>query len=166
MTGLDATAVLGVETIDLDLDGRQLASKNDLFCRLALLLEGAGRLESASAFVHDVQERESLTSTYMENGVAVPHARSSAVRVPSIAFGRSLEGIRYGDDESAPLARLVFMLAVPATVSSAEYMSMLAMLARLLMHAAFREDLTQARTAQDVLDAVERASARREGNVA
>ncbi len=59
-----------------------------------------------------VAERERLASTYMGDGIAMPHARLRDITKPSLLVIRSEEGIRIED--SVEKARLLFVLMTPA----------------------------------------------------
>ncbi|MGL4601567.1 MAG: PTS fructose transporter subunit IIABC, partial [Plesiomonas sp.] len=47
-----------------------------------------------------------------EEGIAIPHAKSTAVKIPSVAIGVSRNGIDYGADDGLP-SKLFFMIASP-----------------------------------------------------
>ena len=52
-----------------------------------------------SNFFADVNAREAVSNTGFEEGVAFPHAKSSAVVTPGVAVGISRSGIDYGADD-------------------------------------------------------------------
>lgn len=58
-----------------------------------------------------LQERESLSSTVLEPGVAIPHIYHHRFRHLVGAFGRRREGILFG--EGQPTVRGIFLLLVP-----------------------------------------------------
>lgn len=64
------------------------------------------------AVLRAVAERERLASTYMGEGVAVPHARLREVEGPSLLLLRSEEGIRI--EGTGERARLLFVLITPS----------------------------------------------------
>ena len=62
--------------------------------------------------VRSVLERERAMSTYLGNGLAIPHARLEGIDKPVVLFGRSETGVPVkGRDEKAHLA---FILLTPA----------------------------------------------------
>ena len=147
--------LIGKDLITLDLKARD---KNSAIAELAYILDQAGKLDSLSEYVKSVRERETLTTTAVGFGVAIPHARSSAVKKTAVAFGRSV-GFRW-ETNSDELVQLVFLLAVPKEDPNTEHMKILASIARMLVHEDFRESLLNAVDPQDVLDAI---NARGEG---
>jgi PTS system fructose-specific IIA component len=79
--------------------------------------------------------------TGLEGGIGIPHARSAHVQEPTLAFARSTEGIDFGAEDGP--AHLIFLIAAPDG-GGAEHMTILASLARRLIHASFRDALSQA----------------------
>ena len=135
--------------IDINLNA---VNKDDAITQLALLLEKGGIVISASEFSKAVHERESLTTTAVGFGVAIPHARSSSVIKPGIAVGRS-KGF-YWDQEADSPVTLVFMLAVPEKIESPEYMKILASISRMLVHEEFRKSLLKAKDKKEFISII------------
>ena len=152
------------ELIDDRLITLDLKSENGTAAieELASLMDQAGKLRSRADFVQAVYQREALTTTATDEwGIAIPHARSVAVKEPAICFGRSC-GMLW-DDESANLVQLVFLIAVPASKPSSDYIETLAALARALVDDDFRKRLMEAHSKEQVIDAI--ASANKIGKV-
>ena len=147
----------------------QAKDKEGAIQELATLLLHSDRISSLEPYVEAVREREEQVSTGVGMGIGIPHGKSSAVVLPSIAFGRSQQGVDFDAIDNQPVY-LVFLLAVPASFGDREYMKTLARLARLLVHESFREKLMNASSKEDVLAAIhtvearfEQGAARREG---
>jgi fructose-specific phosphotransferase system IIA component len=145
-TTVDISLLINQDAITLELEAKDKSSAID---ELAGLLEKSGKLRSKSEYVEAVHARESMVSTAVGFGIAIPHARSSSVINASVAFGKST-GFQWDDTENEPI-RLVFLLAVPEKNTSTEYMAMLASLARMLVHEDFRQSLLKATTKEEVL---------------
>lgn len=122
--------------------------------RLAQALVDAGRVTDLEGFLGDVFARESEMSTWLPGGIGIPHCRSSFVTEPSLAFGRSSEGIDWGSGDG-PVG-LIFMIAAPADGDS-EHLKILAALARKLIHEDFTEALRTARSNEEVVELVTQA---------
>jgi len=82
----------------------------------------------ATQFLEDLEAREAQITTVMDNGVALPHARSHAVRRLGLAVGLAPQGIQF-NPESDVLSRLFFCIAVPSFAPTA-HMPMLQTLAK------------------------------------
>jgi len=125
------------ELIDLDLDAGDRSGATRL---LAQRLVSAGRVSDLDGFLADVTAREQQMPTGLEGGIGIPHARSPHVTEPSLAFGRTDAGVDFGAEDGP--AHLIFLIAAPSE-GGADHMTILASLARRLVHASFREALTQ-----------------------
>jgi len=128
------------DLVDLELTA---ADRYEATRRLAERLQAAGRVTDLDGFLADVRAREAQMPTGIEGGIGIPHARSAHVTEPSLGFGRSPGGIDFGADDGP--ADLIFLIAAPEG-GGAEHMTILASLARRLIHASFKEAL---RTAPD-----------------
>ena len=89
----------------------QAKNKKEVFEELAQMLLDNQRINNKSAFLDDIETRESLSITSMD-GIAYPHAKSQAVTNPAIAVGVKREGIEYGDEDGIK-PTLFFMIASP-----------------------------------------------------
>src|SRR5690625_3363169 len=101
------TDLLKEDTIILDL---QADSKENVLGELVGKLNNAGRLKDPEAFKQDILARESQSTTGVGEAIAIPHAKSAAVKTPAIAFGRSASGIDFDSMDGQP-AHLFFMIA-------------------------------------------------------
>ena len=115
---------------------------------LADLLAADGRLDDQDAYVRAVRAREEETGgTAMEMGIAIPHAKSSGVNSPGVAFGRTSQPIEFGDE----MADLVFLIAAPDGEHNL-HVTVLSQLARRLVHERFRTALREAATPEEVVE--------------
>jgi fructose PTS system EIIA component len=141
-------SIITPELVDLDLSA---ADRAEVTRALAQRLEQAGRVTDLDGFLSDVAAREAQMPTGLEGGIGIPHARSSHVTAPSLAFGRSPAGIDFGAEDGP--AHLIFLIAAPAE-GDADHMTILAALARRLIHASFREALTNANDPQEAAELI------------
>ena len=141
-------SVITTELVDLDLTaGDRHAATRALAERLAK----SGRVSDLEGFLADVRAREAQMPTGIEGGIGIPHARSEHVTEPTLGFGRAPGGIDFGSEDGP--ADLIFLIAAPAG-GGADHMTILAALARRLVHASFREALREARDPQAVVDLI------------
>jgi fructose-specific phosphotransferase system IIA component len=130
--------LITADLVDLDLHGND---RHEATAALAGRLTAAGRVTDTEGFLADVRAREEQMPTGIEGGIGIPHARSAHVTAPSLAFGRSKAGIDFGADDGP--ADLVFLIAAPEGGGS-EHMTILASLARKLVHQDFKTALRDA----------------------
>ncbi|ADH98453.1 PTS fructose transporter subunit IIABC [Salisediminibacterium selenitireducens] len=141
-------------TIALNL---QASSKEDVIKELADVLDREGKLADKDEFINAIQAREDQTSTGIGESVAIPHAKTSAVKEPAIVFGRSQAGIDYDSLDGQP-AKLFFMIA--ATEGANRFhLDALSRLSTFLMDEAFRDALLKADTEDDVLRLIDQKEA-------
>lgn len=140
--------LITADFVDLDL---RAADRHEAVRSLAARLAADGRVTDLDGFLADARDREEQLPTGLEGGIGIPHARSVHVTQPTLAFGRSADGIDFGAADGP--ADLVFLIAAPAG-GHAEHLDILASLARRLVHASFRQALRRAPDAQTVVDLV------------
>ena len=146
---MNIVELLTKETILLDVGA---TTKQGVIEALINQLDGAGKLNDADAFMQDILAREAQSTTGIGDGIAIPHAKSAAVKVPAIAFGRSKEGLDYESLDGQP-AHLFFMIAATDGANDA-HLEALSRLATFLMDAKFRDAVLNAETKEAVIDAV------------
>jgi PTS system fructose-specific IIA component len=138
------------DLVDLDLAA---ADRHEATRSLAERLQAAGRVTDLDGFLADVRAREAQMPTGIEGGIGIPHARSAHVTEPTLGFGRSQRGVDFGADDGP--AHLIFLIAAPEG-GGAEHMTILASLARRLVHASFRDALRQAPDPETVVNLVKK----------
>lgn len=84
------------DLICLDL---KASSKDEVFHEMANLLNSQGKLSNKDLFLKDIYAREEIGNTGFEDGVAIPHAKSAAVKEPAVAIGIHRQGIEYGAED-------------------------------------------------------------------
>lgn len=141
--------LLTEETIILNLDA---TSKQQVLEELTGQLEQAGKLVDRQAFLQDILARESQSTTGIGEGIAIPHAKSLAVKTPAIAFGRSEHGLDYESLDGQP-AHLFFMIAATEGAND-DHLEALSRLATFLMDEKFRSRILAANSKQEVLHAI------------
>ncbi|MEV4740294.1 fructose-specific PTS transporter subunit EIIC [Streptomyces sp. NPDC049555] len=125
-------------------------SKEDAIRELAGLLAASGAVRDTEELIRAVRAREEVGTTGLGEEIAVPHAKTSAVTAPVVAFGRSPQGIEWGSMDGTR-ARLVFMIAVPDGDAADEHLRILAKLAQRLLDPDFRERLLAAADVEAIL---------------
>jgi len=144
------SGLITADLVDLDLDARA-GDKDAAIRHLVTLAHEAGRVTDVEQMLADVRAREAQMPTGLEGGIGIPHARSAAVRVPTLVFGRSSAGIDFGAADGP--ARIVFLIAAPDD-GEGEHLTVLAALARRLVHQSFREALINAGDPKDVVELI------------
>ena len=115
-------------------------------------LDRAGRVSDASAVLDAVFERERAMSTGLEEGIAVPHAKTAAVSTLTAALGIKREGLDFESADGKP-TRIVFLLIAELN-NPGPHVRALAKLARLLSDPQVRSALINAKTAEEMLETI------------
>lgn len=148
------TELLTKETVLLDLKSLE---KQQVLDELAEKLNSAGKLNDIKAYRQAIDAREAESTTGIGEGIAIPHAKTAAVKTPAIAFGRSNAGVDYQSLDGAP-AHLFFMIAASEGASN-EHLETLSKLSTYLIHQDFREKLMKAKTPEEIIALFEQKEA-------
>ena len=108
------------------------------------MASGSIKERDVNKIVQTLLKRESLGSTGIGQGVAIPHGKSDAVTRLVGAFGVSHGGVNFDSLYGEP-AHLFFLLVAPED-SAGPHLKALARISRLLKDKHFRDSL---RTAKD-----------------
>ncbi len=127
----------------------KVAGKEEIVKEIASCLFSAGKISDLEKFVKDVLERESLGSTGIGYGIAIPHARTTAASGFAIGFGKSGAGIEFKSIDGQKVNLIFLMGAAPNDLNL--YLRLLAELSKLLMNASFRRELMSANTATELI---------------
>lgn len=136
-------------------------TKNEVLDELIAVLDQAGRLNSREGMKEAILAREALSSTGIGEGIAIPHAKTAAVKRPSIAYGFSPEGIDFDALDQQP-AHLFFMIAATEDANQA-HLETLALLSQMLMDETFRQKLAEAKAKEEILEMITRKEAEIKG---
>ena len=145
------------ECISLNLQSK---SKADVIDELVGILDKAGKLNDREAFKEQILKREAQSSTGLEEGIAIPHAKTAAVKVPSIAIGISKEGLDY-ESFDGEVSRLFFMIAA-AEGADDTHIELLSKLSTILLEDEVREALLHAKSKEEVIQMLEDEMAKEE----
>ena len=143
---MDVTNYIQEDLINLNLQSR---NKEDAIRELAQLMEDTPAMGNLKQFLEDVFERERLETTGIGDEIALPHARSDAVKHVIIAMGRSEHGINFESPDGRNV-RLFFLMGTPRE-SVSHYLKILAQLSRLLNQGPLREKLFEAEDSESVV---------------
>ncbi len=138
-------------TINLDL---KVENKNDVIDQLVELLDFAGKLNNKEEYKKEILRRESLSSTGIGEGIAIPHGKTSAVKEPSLALGIVKNGVDYDSLDGEPV-HIVFMIAAGES-ANADHLETLSKLSVLLMNPEFKNGLLSVKTPSEVLDLIDK----------
>lgn len=145
------TELLTKATIHLALKSTQ---KTDVIEELITVLDSAGKLADRSEYKEAILAREEQSTTGIGEGIAIPHAKTNAVKQSAIAFGRSKKGIDYESFDGQP-AYLFFMIAAKEGANNT-HLEALSRLSMMLLKEEVRRELLEADSEDEILDIINR----------
>ncbi len=115
--------------------------KEEVLKELVDVLIGAEEIEKRcrNKLIDALMARESLGSTAIGQGIAIPHAKTDCVNKLVAAFGLSKKGIDFDSLDGEP-AYIFFLLVAPQD-SAGPHLKALARISRLLKDKYFRDNL-------------------------
>ncbi len=131
------------DRVSLDLTGE---TRDDVLGALVSLLTLDERSEATLS--RTLRRRESLGSTGIGRGIAIPHCRSLMVRRLRLAYGRHRGGVEYHAIDNRPVHHFFLIVAPPVEVS-VQYLPVLGKLAQFAKHRDVPGKLTGLRSADE-----------------
>ena len=146
--------LLAKESIDLQ---AKVGSKGEALEHLVALMAKSGKLADEAEYKRCVVAREEEGSTGIGEGIAIPHAKTNAVKAPGLAAMIVAEGVDFASLDDQP-AKLFFLIAAPDTEDNV-HLDVLSRLSTLLMDEDFTTALYAAKSSQEFLDIIDKFEA-------
>ncbi|MBN1407764.1 MAG: PTS sugar transporter subunit IIA [Calditrichaceae bacterium] len=137
--------LLTVNLITANLTGK---SKFQLIEELLDILHKDGKISDRETALKDVMAREGYLSTGLENGLAIPHAKTDGVSELVMAFGLKKEGIDFESLDNKPV-HLIFLVLSPRDTSG-PHIRALAAITKNLKDAEKRKALMNAQSPEEI----------------
>ena len=135
---------------DLITDSLQGENKFEVIAELLDLLVKKGLVKDRETAYQDLVEREHYLSTGLENGLAVPHAKTSAATQLLISFGLSRKGVEFDSLDGKP-AHFIFLVLSPRDTSG-PHIKILAQITRNFRNGEVGKKLLEAKSPQEILE--------------
>jgi PTS system fructose-specific IIC component len=148
------TQLITTDLVELD---QNLGNAPETVIRhLASKVAATGRASEVEGLFADAFAREQKTATGIPGGIAIPHCRSAAVTVPTLAMARLDPKVDFGAKDGP--ADLVFFIAAPDGADQ-EHLKLLSKLARSLIKKDFTAALRNASSQAEIVELVDGALA-------
>ena len=147
--------ILVREAVILDLTSH---AKRDVLAEMAKRLATAEPGLDEQRLLEVLLERESLQSTGIGEGVAIPHGKLPGLKRLIASFARSRAGVDFESIDGLR-TQLFFLLVVPEH-SGGQHLKALARISRFFRDAAFRKALLEAERIEDVFRSIEEEDAK------
>ena len=113
---------------------------------------GAKVKDKEAAIEKGILKREEMGTTAIGMEIAIPHAKSEAVKAPALSAITVPDGVDYGSPDGEP-CKLIFMIA--ATTDGDVHLEVLARMMQMLMDMDFTAKLKKAKDAQEFLKLID-----------
>lgn len=138
--------MLDKKFIKMNLTGK---TKDEILQEMVDILNEGGVLNNKEEYLKVVREREATSSTGLEEGIAIPHGKTKAVKKATVAFGKSKEGVDFNSLDGKK-SRLFFMIAAPEGTTDS-HIEMLSKITNKLLNDEFKDKLEKAETAEEII---------------
>lgn len=138
-------SILDPDCIELNLKS---STKEGVIGELVNLFEAKGLIHKRDEVIKEIMERESVISTGMENGFAIPHARTGDVDHVQIAIGIKKEGIDFDSIDKMPAKVIILLLSSEKT--NDPHIQVLASLSTMFLSNGGMDSLLNAKSKEEV----------------
>ncbi|MCR5736576.1 MAG: fructose-specific PTS transporter subunit EIIC [Eubacterium sp.] len=128
------------------------SNKREAIDLLIELHDNCGNLLDREKYEEGILAREEMGTTAIGMEVAIPHAKSEAVKAPALSAITVPDGVDYDSPDGAD-CKLLFMIA--ATTDGDVHLEVLARLMQLLMDESFTSSLKKAETPEEFLSLID-----------
>ncbi len=142
--------LLSINSIDLDLKSKDKSSVID---EIIDLITKSGNIKNKEAYRKEILKREELSTTGIGDGIAIPHAKTTAVKKPALALGISKSGIDYDSLDGEP-TNIFFMIGAPDGENNL-HLEVLSRLSTMLMDTKFKDLLLKAKSKEEILNLID-----------
>ena len=140
------TEYLKEELVLLDV---KMPDKNSAIAKTVENMAKNKVLTEPSSFLEEVLKRESLGSTAIGEGIALPHARTQYVSEIIVAITRLVKPVDFSHDKEP--VQFIFLIGTPLNAIG-EYLKVLARFSKLLRNANVRSSLVSVKTPAELIN--------------
>ena len=141
--------VLTPDVVRLELPGE---TKQQIIESLLDILMETGKVENRQTALDALLEREEKMSTGIENGIAIPHGKTEAVKELAACIGLKKEGVDFDSLDGKPST--IFIMTLSPKDKSGPHIQFLAEVSSLLKDEEGRNEILAAKTPKEVLDVI------------
>lgn len=143
------TDLISVDSVELYGSAK---TKDEAILKMIDLMVAGGNISDKEAYTKAVFKRESESTTGIGEGIAIPHAKSDAVKRPGLAAMILKDGVEF-DSLDGELVHVIFLIAAPNTENNV-HLDVLSKLSVILMNEEFISDIKKAKTEEEFLQAI------------
>lgn len=129
----------------------ELGNRDDVLHLISQKAQELGITDDQEQLLADLTSRENTYSTAFQEGIAIPHAKSAAVKRAALIFIKIKEKIDWQSPDQFKVQN-IFAILVPNEEAGTRHLQILSALAGQLMEEEFQERLATIQTKEDVLE--------------
>lgn len=143
------TDLLKKEAVEIGVSVKDKAAAIE---KLVELHDKCGNLKDRKVYKEGILKREEMGTTAIGMEIAIPHAKSEAVKAPALSAITVPDGVDYGSPDGEP-CKLIFMIA--ATTDGDVHLEVLARMMQMLMDMDFTAKLKAAKDRDEFLKLID-----------
>jgi len=124
--------------------------KIEIIEELLKVMLDLGVIQDYEAALNDILSREGYLSTGLENGLAIPHAKTRGIDELSMVFGLVPDGVEFETLDGKP-AHMIFLVLSPVNTSG-PHIQALALISRNLKNESTRNQIIKAQSEKEVAE--------------
>jgi len=140
-------SILEENLVKLDLEGN---SKEEIIHELLDLLVKAGKVKDSETAFRDIMSRENKMSTGIQDGVAIPHAKTKAVESLVACVGVKKDGANFASLDGKPSTIFIMTLSSPNRIGP--HVQFLAEISNIIIKKEARDKILSAKTPGEILE--------------
>ncbi|NKB22813.1 MAG: PTS sugar transporter subunit IIA [Kiritimatiellae bacterium] len=125
-------------------------TKNGVLEEMIDLFIAAGKIQDRKGVLKAILEREKKMSTGMQNGIAIPHAKTDQIENLIAALAIKKEGIDFGALNKQPSK--IFIMTLSPTKRAGPHIQFLAEVSRLLNEPDIRDRVLNATSKDEIIE--------------
>jgi len=123
--------------------------KEDVLSELCEMAASAPVVTSSKKLLQAIKQREAIMSTGIGMGIAIPHAKTSAVTDFTMAVGMSPNGVDFQSLDNLPVH--LFILIVASDTQGDDFLKLFGRIGRYLIRAENKKFLLRSKTPKTIL---------------
>jgi len=140
-------SVLEENLVKLDLEGN---SKEEIIHELLDILVKAGKVKDVETAFRDIMSRENKMSTGIQDGVAIPHAKTKAVESLVACVGVKKNGVDFASLDGKPSNIFIMTLSSPNRIGP--HVQFLAEISNIIIQEDARDKILSAKAPGEILE--------------
>lgn len=143
------TSLININSIELNATA---SNKQDAINKLVDLMYKGGNINNKEEYKQAILQREQSSTTGIGDEIAIPHAKTAAVKEAGVAIMIVRDGVDYEALDGVN-TKLFFMIAAPDNGQDT-HLQVLSKLSTLIMTPGFKDSILSAKSEKDILDII------------